>query len=135
MTLLEIMIVLAIIAVVMGLLFGPTLLRSLGEAKIKESRIIVMDLGTKAYAQWSLNSGEQCPTSLDQLKKYTNVGEAKDAWGKDLQMVCGQGASGELPEGIPFGVVSAGEDGQFGTADDIKSWEAAKKEGGGEKKK
>jgi prepilin-type N-terminal cleavage/methylation domain-containing protein len=129
MTLLEILIVLAIIAVVMGLLFGPQLIRSLTEAKVKETRIIVTDFASKAYTQWSLNSGETCPQSLEELKKYTNVPETKDAWGRPLTMVCAGSGGGELPEGIPFGVVSAGEDGQMGTADDIKSWEAPKKEG------
>jgi general secretion pathway protein G len=126
MTLLEILIVLAIIALVMGFLFGPRLLEMLGESKDKRAEIIVDEYANKAYTQWMLNNqGKQCPDSLSELARYTNHEETVDPWDNELIMLCGQNA----PDGVPnrFGIVSMGPDGKLDTDDDVKSWGRKKK--------
>jgi prepilin-type N-terminal cleavage/methylation domain-containing protein len=124
MTLLEILIVLAIIALVMGVLFGPKLMDMFGEAKDKTARIVVNKFATEAYARWSMsNAGKQCPEDISELAKYGGGEDgAVDPWGQKLTLLCGEAA----PEGAPARVVviSNGEDGKQGTDDDIKSWEA-----------
>ncbi|HEX8106625.1 MAG TPA: hypothetical protein VF516_02805 [Kofleriaceae bacterium] len=43
-----------------------------------------------------------------------------DIWGRPLKLLCGA----NLPPGAKgIGVLSLGEDGKEGTADDIKSWQ------------
>lgn len=125
MTLLEILIVLAIIALVMGFLFGPRLLEMFGESKQKQAEIVVQEYASKAYTSWMLNNaGKSCPT-LAELAKYTNHEETEDPWGNEYIVVCGDNA----PEGVPngFGVLSKGADGKEGTDDDVKSWGKNKK--------
>jgi prepilin-type N-terminal cleavage/methylation domain-containing protein len=122
MTMLEILIVLAIIALVMGFLFGPRILEMFGEAKTETAGLMVNKYANEAYARWVHDTpGKQCPDGLQELAKYTNNEDTKDPWGNELIMVCGENA----PEGVPnhFGVMSKGEDGKEGTSDDIKSWE------------
>lgn len=124
MTLLEILIVLAIIALVMGVLFGPKLMDMFGEAKEKTARIVVNKFATEAYARWSMaNTGKQCPEDVSELAKYGGGDDgAVDPWGNKLVLLCGDAA----PEGAPsrIVVISSGEDGKPNTGDDIKSWEA-----------
>lgn len=122
MTLLEIMIVLAIIALVMGFLVGPRVLASFQESKGKVAAMMVQQFANQAYPQWvSSNPSESCPKDLSELTKYMNKKDTKDPWGKEFIMLCGDKA----PEGATtgFAVMSLGEDGKEGTADDIKSWE------------
>ena len=124
MTMLEILIVLAIIALVMGFLFGPRIMEMFGEAKEETAGLMVNKYANEAYARWTLdNKGKQCPESLSELAKYTNNEETKDPWDNELIMVCGESA----PEGVTFGVASKGADGKPDTSDDIKSWEKNKK--------
>jgi prepilin-type N-terminal cleavage/methylation domain-containing protein len=122
MTLLEILIVLAIIALVMGVLFGPKLMDMFSDAKKKTAGIVVNKFATEAYTRWSLaNTGKQCPEDISELAKYGGGDDgAVDPWGNKLTLLCGEAA----PEGAPSRVVviSSGEDGQQGTDDDIKSW-------------
>ena len=124
MTMLEILIVLAIIALVMGFLFGPRIMEMFGEAKEETAGLMVNKYANEAYARWTLdNKGKQCPDSLSELAKYTNNEETKDPWDNELIMVCGESA----PEGVTFGVASKGADGKPDTSDDVKSWEKNKK--------
>lgn len=118
MTLLEIMIVLAILTLVMGLLVGPRVFEMFGESKVKLAQTEVKQLAYEAYTQWQMNNNAPCPSGLADLTKYTNKKDAKDPWGSDYIMHCGESA----PEGRSFGVSSKGEDGKQGTEDDIKSW-------------
>ncbi len=119
MTLLEIMIVLAIIALVMGLLVGPRVLRSFQQAEAETTRMLVQQFADDAYVRWRANNpGQACPGSLTELTEYLNSDDTTDAWGNELVMRCGQNA----PEGTNFGVLSPGPDGQEGTDDDITSW-------------
>jgi general secretion pathway protein G len=121
MTLLEIMIVLAILALVMGLVVGPRVLAMFGESKGKIATATVKKYVFEAYPQWSMNNtGKQCPGQLTDLNTYMNNADGKDPWGNPYKMLCGS----NLPAGAKgMAVISAGEDGKEGTADDIKSWE------------
>lgn len=121
MTLLEIMIVLAIIAVVMGFLVGPAVLRQFASSKVDTTRMAVKQIAFSAYGEWSqANISKQCPDSLEDLKKYLNSKSTKDGWGNELVMFCGSNS----PTGDgQFSILSKGADGKQGTDDDIKSWE------------
>ena len=124
MTLLEIMIVLAIIALVMGFLVGPRVMEQFREGETQVGRMMVKQVADQAYPQWSLNHpGEQCPKSLSELQKYMNnpKKEIKDPWGSELVMMCGDQAPDDVSSG--FAVLSPGKDRKQGTEDDIKSWE------------
>ena len=101
MTLLEIMIVLAILALVMGLVVGPRVMKLFGE--------------------WSqAHPDKSCPDKLEDLSQYMDSKDTKDPWGNPYKMFCGQ----NLPAGAKGGlaVMSSGPDGKDGTEDDVKSW-------------
>jgi general secretion pathway protein G len=121
MTLLEIMIVLAIIALVMGFLVGPAVMKQFASSKVDVARATVKKYAFEAYTQWSMrNSGKQCPDDLAELNEYMNNKDIKDPWGQDYQKLCGD----QLPAGAKgMAVFSMGEDGKPNTADDVKSWE------------
>lgn len=122
MTLLEILIVLAIIALVMGFLFGPKLMQMFGESKQQLAKSVVARLATESYARWTMdNPGKACPADLAEVSKYSNDPKGLDPWGHPMIIVCGE----NLPEGVTggFGVVSMGADGKLDTKDDVKSWE------------
>src|SRR5262245_9251980 len=118
MTLLEIMIVLAILALVMGFLIGPKVWRMFSESKIDIAKLQAKDY-QQAYQVWALKSSETCPSGLKDLQNYRNKKGDKDPWGQEWVMKCGD----QAPEGVDFGVVSTGPDKKDGTEDDIKSWE------------
>jgi prepilin-type N-terminal cleavage/methylation domain-containing protein len=120
MTLLEILIVLAIIALVMGFLFGPRLMAMFGQSRTELAKSVVQRYASEAYARWSMdNTGKSCPADINELAKYNDEKEAKDPWGKPLILLCGDNA----PEGVQLGVVSMGADNKLDTKDDIKSWQ------------
>lgn len=122
MTLLEIMIVLAILAIVMGLLVGPAIMERWREARIKTTRITVMKYADEAFPTWAgQHPGKACPDALAELDPYMNRAGAPDPWGNPLALRCGAG----LPPGVRGGVAvwSFGPDGKDGTTDDIRSWE------------
>lgn len=127
MTILEIMIVLAIIALVMGFLIGPKVIRMFGESKSDLTKLQVKEYADSAYLMWQKNNpGKACPASLADLNQYTNrkskdgKPDIADSWGNDMIMMCGQ----NLPPGaMGIAVMSVGEDGKPNTGDDIKSWE------------
>ena len=75
----------------------------------------------EAYPPWSAaHPGKPCPEQLAELNEYIGSSDTNDAWGRPLKMLCGAA----LPAGAKgIGVLSLGEDGKEGTADDIKSWE------------
>ena len=121
MTLLEIMIVLAILALVMGLVVGPAVMKRFGESKEKIAKATVQKYAFDAYPQWSsAHPDKACPTELKELNEYMNNKDIKDPWNNDYKMLCGS----SLPAGAKgLAVMSFGEDGKEGTADDIKSWD------------
>jgi len=121
MTLLEIMIVLAILALVMGLLVGPKVMAAFGKSKIDTTKIKLSQYANEAYPQWSAGHPDKaCPEKITDLNEYMNNNDANDSWGRPIKMLCGA----NLPPGAKgLAVMSAGEDGKEGTPDDLKSWE------------
>jgi general secretion pathway protein G len=121
MTLLEIMIVLAILALVMGLVVGPRVMRMFGKSKVDIAQLTVKKYAFEAFGEWSqAHPDKQCPDKLEDLSQYMDSKDIKDPWGNPYKMFCGQ----NLPAGAKGGlaVMSAGEDGKEGTEDDVKSW-------------
>jgi general secretion pathway protein G len=119
MTLLEIMIVLAIIALVMGFLVGPQVMKALGSSRGDVAKATVKKYAFEAYTQWSMRN-QGCPADLGVLNEYMNNKDTKDPWGNDYVMLCGD----QLPAGAKgIGVFSIGEDAKPNTDDDIKSWD------------
>lgn len=121
MTLLEIMIVLAIIALVMGLVVGPRVMRMFASSKVEIAHDTVRKYAYEAYPSWSAaHPDKACPERLEDLNEYMNNKDTKDPWGGTYKMMCGQ----NLPAGAKgLAVSSPGEDGKDGTSDDIKSWD------------
>ena len=121
MTLLEIMIVLAILALVMGLVVGPRVMKMFGESKVDIARMTAKKYADEAYPSWSTQHPDKaCPDKLEDLNEYMNNKDTKDPWGGQYRMLCGQ----NLPPGAKgMAIMSPGEDGKEGTPDDIKSWD------------
>src|SRR5262245_16437125 len=121
-TLIEIMIVLAIIGLIMGVLVGPKVMRSFSEARIKTTFLMLKEY-EGAYTRWVADNDGDCPESLTALTKYTNKKDLKDVWGTDFVMMCGDQVQTESH----FGVVSWGPDKKQNTDDDIHSWDSKPK--------
>jgi general secretion pathway protein G len=120
MTLLEILIVLAILGLVMGVLVGPRLFSMFSEGQAKVAETEVKKLTTEAFIRWQMkNPGKGCP-ELNELAALLDKKEAKDPWNHDYIALCGDNAP---PGSNGFAVLSVGADGEQGTEDDIKSWE------------
>ncbi len=118
MTLLEIMIVLAILALVMGLLVGPQVLKLFAKGKDDIARAGAKKLAFESYPQWVMLSGNKgkCPTAA-QLSEVG--GAAKDPWDEEYVIKCT-----DLPAGaVGVAVFSKGEDKKADSADDLKSWD------------
>ena len=116
-TLLEIMIVLAIIAMLAGGV-GVAVFRSFQKAKVSTAKLRVKS-ARDAVTQYMIET-PSCPKSIDELVsgKFLDRNNAKDPWGKDLVLKC---PGTNDTDGAD--ISSAGPDKQEGTADDIKSWE------------
>lgn len=81
------------------------------------AQLLVRAYVEEAYPKWKTdNAGKSCPAKLDELAKYfgdnPGIPVMQDPWGHDLVMQCD--AKGLV-------VLSIGEDGKPGTADDIRS--------------
>ncbi|MEJ7601167.1 MAG: prepilin-type N-terminal cleavage/methylation domain-containing protein [Kofleriaceae bacterium] len=123
-TMLEIMIVIAILGLVMGLVIVPKVMGMFGESQTKIAQLAVTKFASEAYPQWALrHTDKPCPESLLEIAQHIGKTEAdtKDPWGSSYKMICG---AGQLPAGVSDGiaVLSFGPDKNEGTADDIKSW-------------
>ena len=117
MTMLEIMIVLAIIGLVMAVV-GVGVYSNWKKAQIKIARVAVNEIASKSVQYMTDNSNE-CPKSIDDLvaQKYMPK-KQKDPWNRDYILRC----PGTInTDGID--VISLGPDGQEGTPDDIKAVE------------
>jgi general secretion pathway protein G len=117
-TLLEIMIVLAIIGLIAGGV-GVTLFRRFQRAQVQIGKTRVGEV-SKAVKQYMLENNSNCPKGIDDLvaQKYLEKSSAKDPWGKDFTFKC-PGTN----ETDGADITCSGPDKQEGTADDIKSWE------------
>jgi type II secretory pathway pseudopilin PulG len=107
MTLLEIMIVLAILAGVMGLIIGPRVIAAFQDSRKSLAKLGIEKLQYEAYPQWRIaNMQKRCPGSIAELG---TTRETVDPWGTPYAVTC-----------PPLAIASAGEDGQLNTDDDIK---------------
>lgn len=117
MTLIEIMIVVAIIGLIMGGV-GVVAFTQWKKAQIKEARTEVHEVMT-ALQLWATQEPTPCPPSLAELVNQKVLSKAaKDPWGEDLIFRC---PGEQNPDGAD--VISKGPDRREGTQDDIKSWE------------
>jgi general secretion pathway protein G len=121
-TLLEIMIVLAIIGLVMGVLVGPKVYRSFSEARVKTAFLMLKEYES-AHTRWVADNEGDCPERLEDLLRYTNKKDLKDPWGSEFVMKCGA----DVASDSGFGVISLGADKKEGTEDDIHSWDSKPK--------
>jgi general secretion pathway protein G len=114
-TLLEVMIVLAIIGLIAGSI-GVTVFKQFQKAQVKTAKLNVKEIND-AITQYMIENNSECPKGMDDLAAKNNIRKAfKDPWGKDFIIKC-PGASD--PTGAD--VSSSGPDKQEGTADDVKS--------------
>ena len=117
MTLMEIMIVFALIALIMGAV-GVGAFSQWKKGQMKTARIQVNEIMQKAQ-QYMMDNNNECPKGLDDLvaQKYLTR-KQKDPWNKDFILRC----PGQInTDGID--VISLGPDGTEGTADDVKAVE------------
>jgi general secretion pathway protein G len=117
-TLLEIMIVLAIIALIAGGV-GTAVFRSFNNAKRQAAKLRLKSV-RDATAQYMIDNNSSCPKGIDDLvaQKYLDKNNAKDPWDKPFFFRCPGTNDTDSAD-----VSSSGPDKQEGTADDIKSWE------------
>ncbi len=118
MTILEVMIVLAIIGLIAGTV-GASVFGALQRGRVKTAKIAVTEIAN-ASQQYMMDNNNSCPANVDDLiaKGFLKKKAYKDPWAKDFVFKCpGQGD----PDGVD--VMSTGPDKSEGTADDIKSWE------------
>ncbi|HEX7599079.1 MAG TPA: type II secretion system protein GspG [Polyangia bacterium] len=117
MTLMEIMIVFALIALIMGAV-GVGAFQYFKKGQMKTARIQVNEIMQKAQ-QYMMDNSNECPKSMDDLvaQKYMPKRQ-KDPLNKDFILRC----PGQInTDGIA--VISVGPDGQEGTPDDVKATE------------
>jgi general secretion pathway protein G len=117
-TLLEIMVVLAIIALLAGGV-GAAVFKQFKKAQVSTARLRVK-AARDATAQYMMDNSSSCPHGIEDLvsQKYLDKGNAKDPWGKDLAFQCPGQKDTDSAD-----ISSAGPDKQPGTTDDINSWE------------
>jgi hypothetical protein len=86
-----------------------------GESKLEVAQTMVRELALDAYPQWLRDHpGLHCPPALGELVRYIDLRDTKDPWGNSYIITC-------PPAVGPVIVSSAGEDGRFGTVDDLRS--------------
>jgi general secretion pathway protein G len=117
MTLLEVLIVLALISLIAGAI-GVTVFNNFKKGQIKAAKLIVKEVGG-AVQQYMIDNNQDCPPGMEELinQKYLKKNSMKDPWGKPFTIKC----PGEKDsDGID--ISSPGPDKQEGTEDDIVSW-------------
>lgn len=134
MSLVEILIVLAIIGLVAGM-FGYGAYKRFEDSK-RTTTIGQIEGLVASYNAWKLtHTGQPCPNNLYELvdttlqpgQKDAATGrellppQLKDGWGQLLKYNCDSNLHGT----DRFEAYSIGKDGQENTADDIKSWDPA----------
>lgn len=117
MTLIEIMIVVAIIGMLMGTV-GVYAYGRLEKARVTDTKVVIQNI-EQALEHYHVDNTDACPKSVDELyeQKYLTK-KPVDAWGQPLSFKC---PGDHNPDGAD--IVSKGKDKQEGTADDIKSWD------------
>lgn len=112
-TLMEIMIVLAIILSLFGFLIGPRVYKAYRESQKKDTEIN-MGIVNGAVIQYQASHSGQCPSGIDDLKSAGLIDKTKDEWGEDLILTCPGSVNTDS-----FDLVSKGPDRKLGTPDDI----------------
>lgn len=117
MTLIEIMVVVAIIGMLMSTV-GVYAFGRFEKAKITDTKMVIKNVEA-ALVHFQTENTDSCPKGIaDMVSQKILPKEPLDAWGQPLSFKC----PGEHnPDGAD--VVSKGKDKQEGTADDIRSWE------------
>jgi general secretion pathway protein G len=117
MTLIEIMVVVAIIGMLMGTV-GVYAFGRFEKAKITDTKMVIKNVEA-ALVHYQTENTDSCPKGVqDLVAQKIMPKEPLDAWGQSLVFKC----PGEHnPDGAD--IISKGKDKQEGTADDIKSWE------------
>lgn len=116
MTLIEIMIVVAIIGLIMS---GVTVvaITQWKKAQVKEAGTIVHQI-SNAYQLYSTQNQNPCPPSVDELVSQKMISKhPKDPWGEELIIRCPGDGNRDVD------VTSKGPDRKEGTQDDVNSWE------------
>jgi prepilin-type N-terminal cleavage/methylation domain-containing protein len=114
-TLLEMMIVLAIIALIMGVLVGPKLIGLFHHSQRDIAQMAVTKFADQDYPMWALqHPSTPCPSTLAEIEHKPPV----DPWGVAYKGYCAPVTD------VPFGAASFGDDRREATADDIRSWSA-----------
>jgi general secretion pathway protein G len=116
-TLLEVMIVLAIIGLIAGGV-GLTVFNQFKKGQAKVAKTQVTEI-SGAIQQYMMENNSECPKGMDDLVAKKNIKKAiKDPWGKDFVIKC---PGTNDTDGAD--ISSGGPDKQDGTPDDIKSWD------------
>ncbi|MBS1120726.1 MAG: pseudopilin, cryptic, ral secretion pathway [Deltaproteobacteria bacterium] len=126
MTLLEIMIVIAILGLLIAVVV-PRVMSALGSSKVSLTKVAVNKLADQAYPQWAIkNTDKSCPDNLAEVGAVVEMKpeDLVDAWGSPYKFLCAP----NLPAGVKNGIAvySLGEDKAENTADDVRSWEKVK---------
>jgi general secretion pathway protein G len=122
MTLIEILVVLAIIGLIMGGV-AVVAVNAMTQARIDTTRTDIGNL-TASVEMYQLQKKGKCPKTVQDLKAAGLIKKAnQDAWGNDFVLKC----PGEH-DGVD--ISSAGPDGEFGNEDDINSWDAEQADAG-----
>lgn len=115
MTLIEIMVVVAIISLVLGGV-GIMAFNRFQDAQLDTARTEVIKI-RGAVETYRVNKRGKCPKTMEDLKAAGFIDKvAKDPWGTTYEFKC----PGEKDQ---IDVVSAGPDAEMGTADDIASYD------------
>ena len=116
-TLLEVMIVLALIGLIAGTI-GVGVFKQYQKGQVRTAKINVKEIGD-AITQYMIENNNECPKGMADLEAKKNIRKAfKDPWGKDFIIKC---PGTNDTDGAD--VISTGPDKQEGTTDDIKSWD------------
>jgi general secretion pathway protein G len=118
MTLVEIMVVVAIIGMIMGAV-AVGAMSQLERARLKNTKVIIHTV-QEALVHYSTDSTESCPKSLQELVtgKYLTK-EPKDDWGQPLMYTCPSTHGSDSADVWSKGKNKTDES---GSGDDIASW-------------
>ena len=116
-TLLEVMIVLALLGLIAGSI-GVAVFNQFRKGQVNTAKLQVKEI-SNAVMQYMIENNSDCPKGMEDLVAKKNLKKhPKDPWGSEFILKCpGQNDT----DGAD--VVSLGKDKQEGTDDDIKSWE------------
>ena len=114
-TLLEMMIVLALIGLIAGAI-GTTIYRRFLEGQLRTTKIQVRQLVGDVQA--SMLDDATCPTLEQLVTRQVLRNLPRDSWGTAIVLHCPSEHDKD-----PVDVISPGPDKQLGTGDDINSWQ------------